>query len=188
MLRRIFHAVVLATFALPVISISQAQNKEAPVLKKVLLGNGIRLHYAESGNGPPFIFVHGSISDYTYWLDQLGPFSEHYRTIIYSRRYNYPNRNTARPGYSAITDADDLAALITKLHLGKATIIGHSYGAYTALFLAVRHPELINAVVLAEAPAVPLLRYLPGDQTKVGRETFDDIQRRMVAPMKAAFS
>lgn len=159
----------------------------APVIKAADIGGGISLHYVEQGSGTPLIFVHGSLSDAGYWADQIGPFAEHYHVVAYSRRYNYPNENSSQPGYSAITDADDLASLIRVLHLGKVVVVGHSYGALTALFLAVRHPELIQAIILAEPPAVSLLTHLPSPEAKVGRESYDDIQRRMVQPMQQAF-
>jgi pimeloyl-ACP methyl ester carboxylesterase len=177
--------VVLATF--PASFIGRTQDA-APALKKVTVGDGVVLHYEERGNGTPVIFVHGSLSDGSYWHDQLAPFAEAgFRAIAYSRRYNFPNTNKARAGYSAVVDADDLAALIEKLDLGKVNVVGHSYGALTALFLAVRHPELVRRLVLCEAPAVSLLGHLPGDQTAVGTATLADIQARMVKPMQAAF-
>ncbi|MEO9170850.1 MAG: alpha/beta hydrolase, partial [Candidatus Baltobacteraceae bacterium] len=187
-----FRTIVLALAALaPAASVSAASIPNAPVpgpsFKTADIGGGITLHYAQEGTGAPLIFVHGSISDYGYWEDQIGPFSKHYRAIAYSRRYNYPNSNPSRAGYSAVTDADDLAAFIKKLHLGKVYLIGHSYGALTALFFASRHPELVRAVVLAEAPAVPLLRDLPGNRAREGVNEANDIDRRMIAPMKAAF-
>jgi non-heme chloroperoxidase len=151
------------------------------------IGGGIKLHYAEMGRGVPVIFVHGSISDYGYWKDEVEAFSSHYRAIAYSRRYNYPNVNPPRNGYSAITDADDLAAFIRKLHLGKVFIVGHSYGALTALFLAARHPELVRSMVLAEPPAVSLLRDLPPSEAAAGNAYYADIERHMVAPMKRDF-
>lgn len=86
-----------------------------------------------------------------------------------------------------MVDADDLAELITKLHFGKVHVVGHSYGAFTALFLATRHPALVRTLVLAEAPAVSLLTHLPGERSEIGRRTFADIQERMVKPMKVAF-
>jgi pimeloyl-ACP methyl ester carboxylesterase len=165
---------------------AQSAAPAAP-LKAADIGDGIRLHYMEQGSGTPVVFVHGSLSDGGYWAEQMGPFAEHYHVIAYSRRYNYPNENPSRPGYSAITDADDLAGLITVLHLGKVVVVGHSYGALTALFLVVRHPELIRAIVLAEPPAVSLLTQLPGAEAKVGKQAYDDIQRRMVEPMQYAF-
>lgn len=160
----------------------------APPLKEARLSNGITLHYVEFGNGPPVIFVHGSLSDYTYWEEQVETFSKHYHVIDYSRRYNYPNKNKAVPDYSAITDAEDLANLIQTLHLSPANVIGHSYGALAGLFLAARHPELLHRLVLAEPPAVSLLQHLPGAEAKTGKAMFADIQKRMVAPMRRKFT
>ncbi len=160
---------------------------DALALRTVDIGNGITLHYVDQGKGTPVIFVHGSLSDGGYWADQAGRFAEHYRAIAYSRRYNYPNSNPARSGYSAVIDAQDLAAFIHTLHLGKVVLIGHSYGALTALFLAAIHPELVRALVLAEPPAISLLAHLPGDEAKTGMAMFEDIERRMVTPMQEAF-
>ena len=151
------------------------------------IGHGITLHYVDKGTGVPVIFVHGSLSDGGYWADQIEPFARHYRAIAYSRRYNYPNTNPARPGYSAVVDADDLAAFIHKLNLGKVVIIGHSYGALTALFLGARHPELVRALVLAEPPAISLLTAVQSGEADLGKAMFDDIQLRMVGPMQRAF-
>jgi pimeloyl-ACP methyl ester carboxylesterase len=117
----------------------------------------------------------------------MEPFASYYRALAYSRRYNFPNQNPARAGYSAIVDADDLATLVRTIGLGKVVVIGHSYGALTALFLAIRHPELVRAMVLAEAPAVSLLNHLSDERAATGKAMFTDIETRMVAPMKAAF-
>lgn len=163
------------------------KNAAEPQVHVAIIGHGITLHYVDEGTGVPVIFVHGSLSDGGYWADQIGPFAKHYRAIAYSRRYNYPNTNPARPGYSAVVDSDDLAAFIHTLHLGKVVVIGHSYGALTALFLAARHPELGRALVLAEPPAVSLLADLHGDEAESGKAMFDDIQQRMVRPMQQAY-
>lgn len=169
------------------IVLASATAHAAPIVKAVDVGNGITLHYVEQGHGTPLIFVHGSISDGRYWNDQVGEFAKHYRVIAYSRRYNFPNTNPSRPGYSAIADADDLSALIKRLRLGKVDVVGHSYGGLTALFLAVRHPEQVRKIVLAEPPAVSLLNHLPGEVASIGHAMYDDIQRRMVKPMQEEF-
>jgi pimeloyl-ACP methyl ester carboxylesterase len=114
------------------------------------------------------IFVHGSLSDYTYWQEQVSAFSKDHHAIAYSRRYNFPNRNAPVSGYSAVTDAEDLAQLIEALKLDKVEIVGHSYGALAALFLAVHHPEVIRALSLAEAPAMSLLQHVSGDKAAIG--------------------
>src|SRR5262245_45961112 len=167
-------------------AVGQAASAQ-PAIQQVQVGNGIELHYVELGKGEPVVLVHGSLSDESFWNPQLELFAESYHVIAYSRRYNQPNVNQPLPAYSAVGDADDLAGLIKKLHLGRVHVIGHSYGAYTALFLAVRHPELVRSLVIAEAPAVSLLGDLPGEQAELGRATLADIRHGMEEPMVAAF-
>ena len=180
--------ILAAAFAIVAGSSLAQTNTDAPQIHEATIGNGITLHYVDQGTGMPVIFVHGSLSDGGYWADQIGPFSTRYRAISYSRRYNYPNTNPAQPGYSAVVDSDDLAAFINTLHLQKVVLIGHSYGALTALFLAARHPELVRALVLAEAPAISLLKHVQDKgESEQGKAMFNDIQQRMVRPMQQAY-
>jgi pimeloyl-ACP methyl ester carboxylesterase len=145
--------------------------------------NGVELHYVESGKGIPVVFVHGGLDNYRMWEAQLKPFSQNYRVIAYSRRYNYPNHNPhIRPDHSAIIEADDLAALIKKLKLGRVHVVGHSYGAFTALFLAVKHPELVRTLVLAEPP---VLRWAQDDAE--GQALFVEIMDNLWKPVGKAF-
>jgi pimeloyl-ACP methyl ester carboxylesterase len=143
---------------------------------KVVVGDGVELHYVERGKGDAVVFVHGTLGDYAVWDGQLGPFAETYRAVAYSRRYNYPNANKLRPKHSAVVEAEDLAAFIRKLDLGKVHVVGHSYGGYTALFLAVKHPELVRTLTLAEPPVV-----FAGDR-------LDDAKARLVKRARAAFA
>jgi pimeloyl-ACP methyl ester carboxylesterase len=133
--------------------------------RKVVVGDGVELHYVERGKGTAVLFVHGTLGDYSVWGGQLGPFAETYRALAYSRRYNYPNTNQLRPKHSAVVEADDLASLIKTLDLGKVHVIGHSYGGYAAIYLAVKHPELVRTLTLAEPPIV-----FAGDRLDEARE------------------
>jgi len=163
------------------------QADEIRGLRSVQVDRGITLHYVEQGAGTALILVHGSLSDLSYWRGQIEPMARHYRVIAYSRRYNWPNDNPARPNYSAQTDAEDLAGLIAALHLGKVYVIGHSYGALAALFLLTQHPDLLKAAVLAEPPLIPLLRHLSEPESARGRALYADIQAHMVTPMRLEF-
>ena len=130
------------------------------------------------------IFVHGSLSDGGHWADQIGlsPSTIKARTAD----VRYPNINPAFSGYSAVVGGGP-CGIHSRTSSRKVVVIGHSYGALTALFLAVKHPELVRALVLAEPPAVSLLAHMPGDKAQVGKAMFEDIQQRMVAPMQQAF-
>jgi non-heme chloroperoxidase len=152
------------------------------------LDDGTKLYYVTASLGAPVIFVHGSLSDYSYWQGQMAPFAEKYRVLAYSRRYNWPNENPARKGYSAAADAEDLAGFIDTLNLAPAHIVGHSYGAFAALFLAARHPQMVRTLTLTEPPAMSLLAHAPGDQAAAGVAMLKDVRKGMVAPMKKAFA
>ena len=159
-----------------------ADHPTSAPLKKIR-ANGVELHYIDQGKGVPVVFVHGGLVDYRRWFDQVEPFAKKYRVIAYSRRYNFPNKNARLdPAYSAAVDAEDLAAFIKKLKLGPVHVIGESYGALAALFLAVRHPDLVRSLVLAEAPMLGWLNASPE-----GKVEFDQFQERLWQPVGRAF-
>ena len=83
--RRQFGLTTLVSLALPLV---RAVALDSLSLKLAHIGQGIELHYVENGRGTPVIFVHGSLSDYTYWQGQMEPFASYYRALAYSRRYN----------------------------------------------------------------------------------------------------
>lgn len=145
--------------------------------------NGVELHYLERGEGTPVVFVHGGLDDYRYWQSEMEPFSVHYRVVAYSRRYNYPNNNPLmRPEHSALVEAQDLAALIKSLKLGRVHIVGASYGAYTALLLALRHPEMVHTLILAEPPVLRLAQDNPQ-----GRALYEELMANLMRPVGEAF-
>jgi pimeloyl-ACP methyl ester carboxylesterase len=116
--------------------------------------NNVDLTYVDQGSGEPVILLHGGQSDYRSWLPHLPRFADRYRVISYSRRYNYPNSNPiASNDHSAYVEADDLAALIDRLKLRHVHLVGTSIGAFTALIYAVKHPDNVASLSLAE-PAI----------------------------------
>lgn len=157
-------------------------------LREIAVGDGVRLHYDERGEGTPILFVHGLTGDYSVWERQLDAFAARgYRAISYSRRYNYPNRNQLRPNHSAAVEADDLAALIQTLKLTRVHVVGHSYGGYAALILALENPELVRTLTLAEPPLVPWLVDLPKAHAEAGRAHWARLMNEGVKPAKLAF-
>jgi non-heme chloroperoxidase len=145
----------------------------------------VTLHYVAVGRGEPLVMVHGGLEDYRAWSAQLAPLASRYRAVAYSRRYNFPNHNETRsiPSYSAQVDADDLAMLIEKLHLGRVHLVGHSYGGLAALLFATEHPELVRSLTLSEPPVFPWVDEQPG-----GAALVRDFFRRCWLPVRRAFA
>jgi pimeloyl-ACP methyl ester carboxylesterase len=168
---------VLLAAALLVGAAQHSQHKFSQ-LRKVSLAGGITLHYAERGRGEPIIFIHGASADYRVWERWLAEFPENYRVIAYSRRYNYPNDNEVRKNHSAAVDAEDLAAFTKQLGLGKVHVVGHSYGGCVALIYALKHPDEVLTLTLAEPPVFTWLADLPGEGAKEGKAIFESSQRQ----------
>lgn len=140
-------------------AVAQSQTSVSFDVPKAIEVNGEKLHYIEAGQGEPLIFIHGTVGDYRAWISRMAPYSKDYHVIAYSRRYAWPNKQVfdKNADYSVRIHADDLYALIQKLGFEKVNLLGHSYGAFTALSMALEHPELVNAMVLGEPPAASLL-------------------------------
>ncbi len=142
-------AVTLAP-ALPLPRAGLASAQAPPPVRLVV--RGVEMHYVEHGTGEPVVLLHGGQGDYRAWQPHVEALAVRYRVISYSRRYHYPNDNALTTNHSALVDADDLAGLFAALRLGPAHLIGTSYGAFTALAFATRHPALVRSMVLAEPP------------------------------------
>ena len=144
----------------------------------------VELHYIEQGQGEALILLHGGQGDYRSWEPQIKAFSQQYRVISYSRRYHYPNRNPLRAeNHSAYVEADDLAAFVRKLKLERVHLVGTSIGAFTALVLAVQHPEIVSSLILAEPPVHRWIRDTP-DGAAVYREFMTTIQEPVTKAFK----
>jgi non-heme chloroperoxidase len=143
----------------------------------------IELHYIQQGQGEPLILLHGGQGDYRAWEPQMKALSTQFRVISYSRRYHYPNNNPLTAKYrSAYTEAEDLAAFIGKLKLGRAHLVGTSIGAFTALVLAVKYPEMVRSLVLAEPPVHQWMKDSPN-----GADAYREFMTMIWEPATEAF-
>src|SRR5208282_29141 len=116
--------------------------------------NGIKLNFAEKGSGPPVILIHGIPTDYRAWENQMNVLSKSFRTLSYSRRCAYPNQNKDCTSSTIANNAEDLGGFISVKDAKPTHLIGHSYGAFVALYYAYTHMETVRSLVMVE-PYVP---------------------------------
>ena len=108
--------------------------------------NGVRLHVAQAGDGAPLILLHGWPQHHWCWRHLIGPLAEHHRVIAPDLRgWGWSD---APPGdYAKPTFAADVVALMDAEGIGRAQVIGHDWGGYTAFLLGLEHPERIERIV-----------------------------------------
>ncbi len=121
--------------------------------------NGTNLEYAEQGDGPPVLLVHGGSSDLRAWTDVLPNFGAKFRAIAVSCRGYYPNEPLRDDEELPLdTHVQDLIGFVRALKLEPVHLVGHSSpGGFGSLLFAQREPGLLRSLVLAEPPAFPLL-------------------------------
>jgi pimeloyl-ACP methyl ester carboxylesterase len=129
---------------------------------KTVSVNGCPVAYVDRGSGDPVVFVHGGISDLRIWERQMAAFSENHRTVAYSRRYAWPNRDIPEGiDDQMLPHVEDLAALLGELDLEPAHLVGNSWGGFICLLTALQHPELVRSLTVEEPPVLPLFVSTP---------------------------
>ncbi len=121
----------------------------APPSTFVLI-DGVRLHVRDTGprDAPAVIFLHGFGSSLHTWEDWAHSIEADFRVI----RYDQPGFGLTGPDpsgdYSDTRSVAVLTALMDRLGLARADIVGHSMGGRIAWTFAATHPERVAKLVL----------------------------------------
>jgi pimeloyl-ACP methyl ester carboxylesterase len=110
------------------------------------------LEYELHGEGEPVLLIHGShVAGSFLPLTREAVLANRYRLIRYHRR-GFAGSDPHAGAFSIEEQARDALALLQVLGVQRAHVIGHSYGAVTALQLACEAPSAVHSLVLLEPP------------------------------------
>lgn len=111
--------------------------------------HGLHMYYEIHGEGFPLVLIHGGGSTIGTTFGRILPaLAQTHRVIAVELQAHGHTADIDRP-LSFEQDADDVAALLQHLGIGRADIFGFSNGASTTLQLAIRHPGMVNRIVVA---------------------------------------
>ena len=111
--------------------------------------NGLKMYYEVHGKGFPLVLIHGGGSTIGTSFGRILPvLSKTHQVIAVEMQAHGHTADIDRP-LSFEQDADDIAELLNQLHINKADIFGFSNGASTTLEVAIRHPQLVNKIIVA---------------------------------------
>jgi pimeloyl-ACP methyl ester carboxylesterase len=108
---------------------------------------GCPISYRVVGEGPPLLLVMGLGADVTAWADHVPAFASRWRCIIVDNRGVGRSGQPAGP-YSTAQMADDCAEVLRAATGEPAAVMGISMGGAIAQELALRHADLVRALVL----------------------------------------
>ena len=109
--------------------------------------NGIKIYYNIFGLGEPLVLIMGLRRNIEWWYCQIPELSARYRVLAFDNRGAGRSDKPVMP-YSIRLFADDTAALIDSLKLGRVNVMGISMGGYIAQELAINYPDKVKRLVL----------------------------------------
>lgn len=107
----------------------------------------VRTWYDEVGEGEPLVLMHGGLVDARFFEKNIGPLAERFRVYTPERRGHGHTPDVEGPITYELM-AQETIAFLEAVVGGPAHLVGHSDGAFVALLVAIRRPDLVRDLVL----------------------------------------
>jgi pimeloyl-ACP methyl ester carboxylesterase len=141
--------------------------------------NGINMYYEIHGEGNiPLVLIHGGGSTIESTFGNLLPLLKEYGKLIAVEMQAHGRTSDRNAPETFEQDADDVAALLAFLEIDKANILGFSNGGTTTLQIAIRHPEIVNKIVVISA-SFKRDGFIPGFFENMPHATLDNMPGKL---------
>jgi pimeloyl-ACP methyl ester carboxylesterase len=140
--------------------------------------NGVSIYYEVHGEGPPLVLLHGGVTPSETFGAPLAAMAKTHKVIAIHLRGHGFSTDGAEPWSNELM-ADDVAAVLQRLGIGRARMMGYSLGAAVSLQVAIRHPTLVEKLVIVSVafrtdgtyPEVrELFAQMPGLAATIGQQ------------------
>ncbi len=108
------------------------------------------LSFEVTGAGPPLLLLHAGVADRRMWDGIREPLAGAHTVVMPDLR-GFGQSELGSEGYSHVAD---VVAVLDHLGIGRAAVVGASFGGLVAMQLATAHPDRVDRLVLA-APPLP---------------------------------
>ncbi|AUD04407.1 alpha/beta fold hydrolase [Spirosoma pollinicola] len=143
-----------AQSTLPVAASGKTVYGNNPKVGKYANIRGFNMYYEVYGTGKPLLLIHGNGGSIENFKNQIPYFAKNYKVIVADSRAQGKSTDTS-DSLTYEMMADDLNALLNKLHVDSCYVIGWSDGGIDGLLLAMRHPEKVKKLAVTGANLWP---------------------------------
>ena len=153
----------------------------------------VEIYYEDQGKGFPLVLIPGFASGAWSWAWQTGALAEIFRVITFDPPGVARSKMIDDGAVSIEVIADDIAAMLDVLLIGKAHVLGISFGGFVAQEFAFRHPKRLSRLVLASTSfggqnhVSPSLEVLASFASTEGLNTTDRIRRYLTQAFSPEF-
>ena len=111
----------------------------------------VKMYYEVRGpeRGRPIVFLHGAFSNIESDFGKILPTIAKTRQVIAIEQQGHGRTADIDRPLTYEQMADDVAELLRQLRVTNADFVGYSLGGGIAMYIAVRHPELVHKLVYA---------------------------------------
>jgi epoxide hydrolase 4 len=121
--------------------------------------NDVRLHCASAGTGKLLLFLHGFPEFWYAWRKQLVEFGKDFLAVAPDMRgYNLSSKPAEVAKYDMAKLTGDVRALAEHLGASSCYLVGHDWGGVVAWGAAIAFPELVEKLVIINAPHPAVFR------------------------------
>jgi pimeloyl-ACP methyl ester carboxylesterase len=110
---------------------------------------GIDVYLEDHGAGDPLVLLHGGMQTLDLSFGALIPALTPHRRVIAVELQGHGRTADVDREITLANQAADVVGVLDHLGLGRADVLGFSWGGYVALETAVRHPDRVDRLVLA---------------------------------------
>jgi pimeloyl-ACP methyl ester carboxylesterase len=127
------------------------------IAHRTIEANGLKIHFAEAGEGPLVLMCHGFPESWYSWRHQLQALAEagFHAVAPDMRGYGQTDKPEEIERYTIFHLVGDMVALAAALSPAKAVIVGHDWGAPVAWHAALFRPDRFRGVIGLSVPFRP---------------------------------
>jgi pimeloyl-ACP methyl ester carboxylesterase len=128
----------------------------APIVEKVI-SEGSEIYCERRGKGSLLLLITGAMEDAGFYSSATDILADEFTVVSYDRRCNSRSSGDRSVDMTVRQEAHDAASIVKTMGFDKAVILGRSGGAIIGLELTAARPEVIDFLIVHEAPVIELL-------------------------------
>lgn len=140
---------LVAFLAVNAVVVSRVTSPAKPDVGRLVHVRGHDIQVREDGprGGPPLVLIHG-FGCSLHWWDLVTPALARENRVIRVDLLGHGGSEKPRDGYSMEEQADLVAAVMRKLGVRRAAVVGHSMGGIVATALVERHRAMVSRLMM----------------------------------------